>query len=92
MKLSTRKIDRRPSKELFYLIESGGVPVGFLQKVSPTTRTEEHPWKLFLYDGEFVPGETSATMITVSYGKSFGESKRELLRIAGEKLEARSAV
>lgn len=91
MKLSTRKINRRPSRVLFYLIENEGVPVGFLEKF-PTTRTEDHPWKLFLYDGEFVPGETSATMITVSYGKSFGESKRELLRIAGEKLEARSAV
>lgn len=88
MTLTTRKIDRRPSKETFYLIEREGVPVGFLTKY-PNTRTEEHPTKLFLYDGPFVPGKTESTMVTVDYGRRFSDSKKILLGIAAKELENR---
>ncbi len=84
MKLTTRKIKNYGS-EARHLILHEGVPVGLLTKF-PNTRTEEHPWKLFLYEGEFVPCETEVRMVTVSYGTSFGESRRILLGIASEEL------
>jgi hypothetical protein len=84
MKLTTRSIKPYASEKR-HLILREGVPVGLLSKL-PNTRTEEHPWKLFLYVGEFVPAETEVRLVTVSYGKSFGESRRELLRIAAEEL------
>lgn len=84
----TRKIKSYAS-ETRHLIARDGVPVGLLTKL-PNTRTDENPWKLFLYDGEFVPGETDVTLITVSYGKSFGQSRRELLDIANRELVRRA--
>jgi hypothetical protein len=95
MKLATRLIPGcGPLKETRLVIEFQGVPVGLLTHFA-NTRTEEHPWKLFLYDcpvGEWVPGETEAKMVTVSYGKPGATCRRELLRIAAEKLTAMRAV
>lgn len=86
MKLKTRKI-KKPDREIFYLIietSKNGyeLPRGFMTKFR-NTRTEEHPWKLFLY----LPGQfPESRMVTVSYGKSFHDSRRELLRIAEQEL------
>jgi hypothetical protein len=66
MTLTTRKINRPGSKESLYVIEDNGVPVGFITKFA-NTRTDSNPFKLFLYNGPFVAGETESTMVEVSY-------------------------
>jgi len=48
------------------IVELDGVPVGFVRKFRDT-RTDKNPWQAFLYDGEFVPGETSSTLIGSFY-------------------------
>jgi hypothetical protein len=57
------------SRELpLRVVELDGVPIGFCRKFRDT-RTEKNPWQAFLYDGPFVPGETSSTLLNSFYGK-----------------------
>lgn len=59
------------------------------------SRTEEYPYKLFRYRHPWVWGSTPDStearaydLVTVSYGKSAPETKRELKRILIEKVES----
>ena len=65
MGLTTRKLPNYGSERRHVILDQG-VPVGLLSKL-PNTRTEEHPWKLFLYVGEFVPGETDTRLVTTMF-------------------------